>query len=370
MNTRFFILALILTTLSLNQALGACTTSTDDYAAEVVLNKPDITYNLACFSNADNLVIQENQYIMHSSTSPLILILEKQSELTCGYNSGLSVRLQIPLKAENVNLPYLKFSSTNTKNSLNIIDSVYDGWQISCFQGNPIPQCEFKKSGTSILASLIGNKYEATVEITNNLGLCSEGCDGKCIGTRCINKQLKGDIQDILEKAGLIDSFDAFAASYRVISSGNIAKIDLIPQSTDNVDWKAALKKELKNLNNENVISISDEDINSISELAKQGAAGVNSRIVYDGEKWSYYYQTKFASLTKLVNCREYPLSLVPTGAVIIENPLPTYYLVPIIMTVALVILLVLLVAVARITDASKRRHRLKPVTGLQSSKS
>lgn len=354
-------------------ASAACVNNADDYAAEVVLNKPGIESNLNLLNNAKNVLIEENKYIIQSEYNPnLAVILENQ----LGVVLGLSFRIQIPVKSEKKTLPLLKFSSSSAKGQLNISDKVYNGWKISCVEGIPVPECEFSKENTIVSVNLVSSKkYEVVIETTEDLKVCG-GCDGVCVGTieqRCINQNLKKDIEDILKHSGVSQSFGELLSAYRIISIGNTEKTELSPQFLQTIDWKQALGQELFRFKQEGIVLISDSDIEEISKLAEQGKSGQNSRIVYGkdaqgSERWLYYYETKFPILINLVNCYDFPISLVPTGALVFSGEQPlirAYYLVPLILTASLIFIFLVLLVVARVIDNSKRKRRLKPIVGL-----
>ena len=374
-NLYFFCLILLFSITSVFSVFALCINTADNYAVEVLLNNPDIDYNLNLFNSAQNVIIKNNQYILRAEyDSNLALVLEKISLPL----SGLLIRLQLPVKSEEKNLPYLKFSSTAARGIINVSGESYNGWSISCIKGNPPAQCEFDKEKTSILVSSISlNKYEITIETREELKNC-EGCDGRCLifsgEGKCISKKLKDDIESILKHAGLISSIEEILSSYKLISSGNAVITDLSPEIKDNIDWEEALKQELVRLKRDSIIAITNSDIEAISELAEKGKAGQNSRIVFGedakgNKKWLYYYETKFPILTKLENCQEFSLLLLPTGNLIFSGQeISTYWLIPLIITLSLVILLILLIITARVINLNKRKRKLKPITSLQSA--
>jgi len=357
---------------------ATCSNSLDSFATEVIINKPDTTYNVNILGNIKNVENVDGKYIMQSSYDPsLALVLEDQSGLTTGKTSGLSVRLQIPVKAEEKQFPYLKLISSINKGKLNVSSSYYNGWDISCMKGIPTPQCEFKKEQTTLLVSLVSpNRYEVILENTDDLKKCSS-CDGACVGlgeTRCLDKRLKTSIEEILVYSGVITSFSDFLSSYRIATMGSIAQTDLSPQvSPDEIDWKAAISQELTKLRSLNIISLTTSDIAEISILAEQGTAGHNSRIIYgedttDHERWTYYSQTKFCEASKLVNCQDFPISLIPLGEASFESPkISTYWLVPLVITGSLLVIFFLLVLTARLIDTT-RHHKPKAITGLRAN--
>jgi hypothetical protein len=348
---------------------GLASLTSDDYAVEVVLNKPGIEYNLASFNNANNVAVRDNGFILQSKYSPnLGTILEEINGLACSQTSGLSIRLQIPVKMQEENVPYFKFVSTSIKGALNWTDEKsYNGWEVSCISGNPVPECVFTKQETTITVSRVAsNRYEATIETTKKLGSCTS-CDGKCIISqepKCIDKSLKNDIEDILKHFKVISNFDEIVLSYRVVISGTRVIDVIVPEKSLDIDWKDALRQELSELRSDNVIAITMDDIEKISSLAEQGKAGANERITYcedknQESKWIYYSDTKSPVLTTTKNYREFPFSSIPTSMMSFSSgEISTYYLIPAIITSFLVVLFIILIVVARIVDnSSKKRH-------------
>ena len=355
-------------------ASAACVNNADDYAVEIVLNKPGIESNLNLLNNAKNVLIEENKYIIQSEYNPnLAVVLENQ----LGVVPGLSFRIQIPVKSEKKTLPLLKFSSSSAKGQLNVSERIYNGWKISCVEGSPVPECEFSKESTIVSVNLVSSrKYEVVIETTEDLKVCGV-CDGVCIGAveqRCINQNLKKDIEDILKHFGVSQSFGELLSSYRIISLGTTEKTELSPQFQQTIDWKKAVEQELFRFKQDGIVLMSDSDIDEISKLAEQGKAGQNSRIVYGqddnrSEGWLYYYETRFPTLINLVNCYVFPISLIPTGALLFsgeQSLIRTYYLVPLILTSAMIFIFLVLLVVARTVDNRKRKKRLKPILGLR----
>ncbi|MBM3234568.1 hypothetical protein FJZ19_05760 [Candidatus Pacearchaeota archaeon] len=363
----FFIAIISFSLLFVYPVSSVCINSADDYASEIVLNKTKINYNYYNLANAKNIIKEGDKYILQSAYSQnLAVILEKD-------NSDLSVRIQMPVKIVKKQIPYFKFSTTLSNIKINISEKEYNGWKINCLSGIPIPQCEFDKDKTSITLSLVSsNKYDVNIEINDELYDCG-ACDGVCIGTgekKCIYRALKNDIQDILKRAHLISVFEEMMSSYRILGTGNILIEDLEPEIQESIDWKTAMNRELEELMNQNIISLSDSDINSITQLASQGTAG-NSKIIYDRdknnyEKWIYYSESLFSSPEKLKNCNEFSVSLLPAGKLSFEKQkISTYYLVPILITLFLFLLFLILIIIARLID-KKQRKKLRAATRLR----
>lgn len=370
---RTFIFFVIILLFSLPYVMSDCVTQTDNYAAEVVLNKPGIDYNLNSLNNAKGIIIKDNEYILQSVYNPsLAVILEKQSRLSCGKDSGLSVRLQSPVKLVERNLPYLGFILSTT-GTLNVSENTGNGWKISCVQGNPIPQCNFVKGKTKIAISLASpNKCEIKIETNEELKNCFN-CDGKCIFNQCITLQMKNDIEDLI-KASVANPIKEPFSSYTLISSGNITQTEISPEINLDIDWEAAMKQELTRLRQENIIQITLSDIAEISKSASGGAAGQNNRILYCEDKnnntqWVQYSETKSPILTTSENCNQFPLSLIPTGMLTYSGQeISVYYLIPIILAFALILLVIILIIVARVINTNRRKRRIKPITSIQSA--
>jgi len=369
----FFIALIFFSLLFVHPVFSICLNSVDDYASEVILNKPETSYNLYMLMNAKNIIKEGDKYILQSAYNQnLAVILEKQTELT-SVASQLSIRLQLPVKIAEKQISYFKFSTTLSNVKLNISDKEYDGWEINCLEGFPIPQCEFKKDKTSIVVSLVSsNKYDIFIETNEQLSDCGS-CDGVCLGTsekKCIDRILKNDIQDVLKHAKLISVFEEMLSSYRILGTGSIIIEDLAPETQINIDWNSAMKQELERLRKQNIISLTDSDINDIKILADKGTSG-NSRIVYGKDKngsemWLYYSDSLFPTLNKLKNCNEFPVSLLPVGGLSFEKQqISTYYFIPLIITIFLFLLFLVLTTVARLID-KRQRKKLSAATRLR----
>jgi hypothetical protein len=361
------ILGFIMAILSQVGVSALCLQSTNNFASEVLLNKPGIDFKLDSLSNAKNVIINQNRYVLQSEYNPnLAVILERDS-------NSLSLRLQIPVKAVQTNLQHVKFSSRMLNGKLNVSNGAYNGWTITCLEGDPIQECEFVKGKTNILISLISlENYEFTLESYEELGNCN-ACDGICIlnVNKCIDRTIKQDIDDLLKYSGFSSSVNELLTSYRVLGSGKVSINELTPEFNGQIDWQSAMKQELTRLRRENILLITNQEIDDISLLSKEGNAGQNNRIVYGedkqgSEKWLYYYETKLPSLTNLESCEEFTTSLVPTGAITFsQGQISTLYLVPIVITFFFIVLLVILIITARFITVEKRKHKLKPIIGL-----
>lgn len=341
----------------------ACIRPIDNYATEVILNRPDITYNLNPLRNADNVIIKDNQHIFLSHySSQLSVILSEKSEKS---DFALSVKLQAPVKLLNKRIPYLIISSTLNKkiDTDTIINNVH-GWIRECEEKTK--KCSFKKENISVTFKDANNeKTSVSVEIEDlEIPSCSEGCFGKCFSYEgksfCLKKIYKDELSEIF--ALFKESFNEFLKT-AFIEKGEREMLDTEPYNSKELQgivWKNAMKKELLWLKEQGIIRIPNQDIIFISSLAEQGTTG-NSRIIYgndaeDNEYWQYYYQSQEPELKEPV-CEEFPVSLLLKENVIFHQArISFYYIIPLIITLSLLTLLTFLIILARIIHAKKRR--------------
>lgn len=363
-NVFFVIFALFLINLSF---LTSAAVSNDDYAVEVVLNKPDTSYNIKNLIKQENLKIINNKYVIPSSyNQKLAAIIYEDYESGYGNSASLSVRLQLPTKNADIILPYLKIISTPPKSNLNMTEETfYNGWNIQCTTG----QCTLEKQRTQIsITKIAEDRSEIIIETEDNLIPQSQGgvkCFSKFGNSICVNSKFKVSVEEILKHVGAISSFNDLFVSYNIISIGNRQINTLTPDTDLEPDWKEAMRQELVSLKIKNIISITNQDIEEIVSLTEQGKAGVNSRIIYDinKEKYDYYYKTSLPISTE--NSNRNPFSFTLTGNVITNTISDPYYLVPIIITLVLFTLFILLIITAKIITRTKRKKKIKPITGL-----
>jgi len=351
-------LLLALTFLALPAVSAAsCLTSSEEYAVEVVVPNYDLSSAMLL---AERI---EGNYIKLSEYSPNnILVLLKETELP----TGLSVRLQIPTEIKEVEEPYIKILSSSAKGQLPAqVAQVIAGWRASCGDQS----CLFNKDNLALTATRTSGP-ELTLEISRLLNTCSESCSGFCFSStstsRCLDNQIRSDLNNLLRITRLAANTEELFESYRIVGTENIIVLDILPTKGISVDWREAMRQELVALSSKNAILLSKTDIEDIAQLAKRGQAGQNYRIVYDAEtdNWNYYNVLPDAILTDKRDCQAYRLL-----AEDIKNSPETanlFYLVPIIITIAGVLLLGLLAIIANLIlrhnhRREKRRnaHRL-----------
>jgi len=359
MNKKIFIVIFLFFLLPLTKA---CINPTDSFAAEVVLSKPKTYYNLGLFLKARNFLYEEGKYIFQSEYNKnLAAILTEVSAPVCKTNC-LSVRLQTPLEEEEIKMPYFSIISSvsgGVKMSEGITN--YKGWDIIAGKNN----FEFRKDQVSIIISSFKRRNDIIIEVNEKLGSCG-GCNGKCIynpkGNKCIPKEIKESVEEVLKFSGLINRFSELFSSYRTVEAERTLK-DFNPVIKWDMDWEEAMRQEIVGLKRKGVINIEDKDIEEIARLAEKGKAGHNSRIVYSEEKerWVYYYDIESPVFVKEIRCEDFPLSKIPKKTLDFKKiTLSVYYLIPLLTAFFLALILAGLILIARIITKKRGKKNKK----------
>ena len=328
---------------------ASCLTSSEEYSVEVVVPNYDFSSAMLLAERIDGNYIKPSEYNPNS-----ILTILKETELP----NGLSVRLQLPTEIKEIEEPYIKILSSSAKGQLPAQPAqVIAGWRASCGDQS----CLFKKDNLALTVTRASDP-EVTIEISRLLNACSESCSGFCFSStstsRCLDNQVRSDVNNLLRITRLAANTEELFESYRIVGTENIVVLDILPTKSTSVDWREALKQELVALSSKNAISLASTDIEDISQLAKRGQAGQNYRIVYDVEtdSWNYYNLLPDAILIDKRDCQAYRLP-----AEDIKNSPETanlFYLVPIIITIAGVLLLGLLAVIANLITRHNRRKK------------
>jgi len=239
---------LIFLLISLNFT-SACLESSDAYATEVVLNKPDINYNLNSLVNAQNVILKENKYffLSHYNENLLVIISEIKGDIAGGL-PGLSVRVQIPVNKIREKIRYLKLvsKSVNGKPKKEFVGrSSFGNWQMKCTEEEDsetkemiISECIFTKEGMNLkVIPEEGkiDKYNVEIEIFKDLPSCElkddkKECKGYCVYSggmsACIQESKKNEIENILIYTGLIKNFDELVNAYSVIKNPGLLELE------------------------------------------------------------------------------------------------------------------------------------------------
>ncbi len=336
--TAFFVFYLLATS-----STQSCLTSAEDYAVEALVPSYEIS-NLQIIAERTGSL-----YAMSSQYGNSLIAIFKESDSP----KGLAVRLQIPTEIREIKKPHIKFVSTSAKGTLKELkENLFGEWNIDCSNF----ECVFEKDLVVITSPSKGLASEVSVEINQPLASCSQGCTGICFETskeiKCINAEMKRDIETILRYSNVSTNLDDLLVSYRMVGTETISIPDIIPLASENNDWKEAMRQELVFLKEEGVISIGRDEIEQIVSLAAEGKAGRNYRIVFDPStsSWKYANQIRSAHLSDERDCTSYNLSPVKQP----EEEVRVFYLVPTIILAAGLVILFILVIIARVVNSSK----------------
>ena len=362
MKISFFIMLFLL---FLIPSSFACINSLDDYALELILNKPNITYDLGKLAKAQPLNKQDNVFILQSQYNKELASIIKETNQS--EKLLLSIRLQLPAKTEAKAIPYFSFISSLANKKISSLEefTFFNGWKILSISSL---YYEAKKDNIHLVINSAKNKYDLVFEINDFLQGC-KNCEGKCIqqslsnpyGEACLDSRQKKEINTLL--AFLFNSsFEDLFYNFRVIGKGEKIVTDL-SQLKQEIDFSEALKQELVFLKKNSIVNIDDKDISNLAKLADKGMAG-NSRIVYGNGNWVYYYASVNPALTKELNCQEFsPVSIPSNTPVFQEEKISVYYLVPILISISFVLALIVIILLARLIVKKSQKKNLKKET-------
>ncbi len=334
-----------------------CLTSSEEYAVETVVPSYSLT-NLKKIS-----VLSSVGYITNSQYAQDLVTIAKETSIP----EGLSIRLQIPTKLNEVKTPHVKIFSTIGEYSIEEINlNSLGGWQILCSENS----CSFEKDKKIITINEAGEETEITLEINEKLQPCSETCSGVCITTPseplCIDSKTKSEVEVILRYFKMAVKFEDLLDFYKTSNSNEIIFTDIIPEKSPYINWQEAMRQELVFLNSKEVIKVSREDIESIVSLTRRGQAGQNHRIVYaqENQSWTYYNKLPNAMLTSQKDCTSYePIKKIqPFTANIIGVTKNPFYLVPLILFLVGLLALGILVIIATIIRKRMNQETLKEI--------
>jgi hypothetical protein len=287
------------TILLLPNLVLACFNPTDSFAFEVLLNKPGITYSLNEIKQAENVTISDSSIIYRSHHNPEIAVILR--EVNGKYQKGLSVRLQVPTKFVKISYPQTRIEiETNKELTLDkdFLESL--GYEI---------KGEFLEE--RLKAELIKNNINIAIwSMKTDDGLHSG------IHIRLKNETLTPELEE--EFKSIVISFGVSEEDWnnRETTTQTIESMDLVALHNylESFDFKTGIKVELEWLiNNKIIFGLSSFDIQQISELAKAGLAGHNSRIVWENG-WKPYYETRNPMLIKALRCGGFSIESLPEG--------------------------------------------------------
>ena len=254
---------------------AACFNPTDSFATEVVLNNPNITYSVEDLRKSDNITLSNGltAYRSHYNSSVGVLVYEvKDLNLT-----GLSVKIQIPTKIVDMAIPIYEINLNKSIiiDSLNFAEAVNLGWNHTSLEKSH----ELRKNNIGISVFQSGALTNVLVRIND---------------VTTFTEHMRVQISEVLWKIGFASSqstaLSGAEEGSRVEQWTDLeSAVDINPEE---FDFGEAMMTELYWLKENGVISITDSDIQEISQTSERGLAGHNSRIVYDEGEWKPYFET------------------------------------------------------------------------------
>jgi hypothetical protein len=358
----------ILGILILSNTASACDSPTDSFATEVWLNKPGVSYNLSGIIESDDVIINMKevpirktghtegvptpQAIMVPGNNSTVMVgtatgepVETRTELdrivyrshhnpnvavilsdrVPNYNEGewddamyLSVKIQIPTKDVHRSRPYIGIGLTeDARTDVLDIDACADlGWDFEV-SGSGSWTTDDSERRTMRSYSLRKGDIRINVMPADRTSLEETVVSVTVNDVTSLSEGAKDEITDVLVAIGFFEPTDiiddtAIASNIREWDDLESA-IDI---AADDFDFGAAMKTELEYLRDVGVIAgLTDTDIDKIASASVRGAAGYNSRIVYEGGEWIPYRETGRPILMKISDCGGFPITELPGGS-------------------------------------------------------
>lgn len=281
----------------------ACVNPTDHFAAEVLLNKPGVSYNLTGIKASENVTIKDGAVVYRSHYNPAVAVI--LSEVDTEFLRGLSVRIQIPTQRVQKQVSSItgRVEENVSMGDLRIFDAQNLGWTVVCTEDIPPSSCGIYKG--NIYIHLSGSREPVGVtEITLQVK-----------DAPTLDEKSKEEISSILRAIGLLAEVEEVKFELKRDSW-----VDLEPAVDFNgeFDFTLAMRAELMWLRSNGVISgLEDHDVERISEMARAGLAGHNSRLIYDSGRWLPYARSSNPGLLRAApDCGGFPAAALPLGVI------------------------------------------------------
>jgi hypothetical protein len=363
----------ILSVLILSNTASACVNPTDPFAAEVLLNNPGSSYNLSGMIESDDVIIETKEvpvesepggdvptpqaitippqtivipnnnstvipatvmpklpaetrteldriiYRSHHNPNVAVILSEDRIPINGEWNDArhISVKIQIPTKDVHRSMPYVRIRliedvnaavlDINTSTGLGWGFEVSGGWRTTEGGGYHNMKSYSLRKGDiriDVMPAGRGSLEKTDVCVTvNNVTSLSEGA--------------KDEITDVLVAIGFFEPTDIIDDT--AIAS-NIREWDdlesAIGIAADDFDFGYAMETELERLRGVGVIvGLTDTDVDEIASASVRGAAGYNSRIVYEDGEWIPYRETGRPILMKISDCGGFSTTELPGGS-------------------------------------------------------
>ena len=230
----------------------------------------------------------------------------------------LSVKIQIPTKDVHKSMPYVRIGLTEDVNAATLdIDACADlGWDAE-ISGGGRWTAEDGKRHTMNFYSLRKGDIRIDVKPAGRMSLEETEVCVTVNAAKSLSEDAKGEITDLLIAIGFFESTDIIDDT-AILS--NIREWDdlesAIDIAADDFDFGAVMKTELWYLRSVGVIvGLTDTDVDEIASVCVRGAAGFNSRIVYEDGEWIPYSETGRPILMKISDCGGFSITELPGGS-------------------------------------------------------
>jgi hypothetical protein len=292
---------ILLTLLTFTNYALSCLNPTDSFAFEVLLNKPEISYDLSLISSSDNVNVIKNPitiiYRSHYNKDVAVILRVIDTEFV----KGLSVRIQVPTKLLKISYPQTNVE-VESSNMLRVNEDFLRSLNYKV-EG-------LTKEGKVKAILTKGNISIAVWSIKTDKEIYSG------IRITIKNETLTQGLKDELKSIALSFGIGEEEWKNSVIKTIMVESADLQPLYSylKNFDFNNAIKVELEWLRDNKVIyGLSDSDIKQISKIAKAGLAGHNSRVVWE-DGWKPYHKTKNPTLIRAIDCGGFSADKLPEG--------------------------------------------------------
>jgi hypothetical protein len=303
----------------------------DPYAAEVLLNRDGITYNLEFIKAADNVSARDGIFLYRSHYDDQLGVTMENIDHG-NILKGLSVRLQIPLEEKvmytvrsmaklegtSIDDPGVDFLKSLGYDvhvvNMGVIDQ--DDPPVDRPRPEPVlPRDEEPKpvdgiavdsapidavdtpvvdTGPMWTQSILLSRDEVRLTILDYES--EDGIAAEFIlnigNSQSIGGQVKEDIRQIADLYGFDEGvIDQLEENISVVEY--IHLVEPVDINAKEFDFHKAMKTELEWLRGNGIVAgLTDQDIADISAIAKPGTAGWNARIVHSDGRWFPYYET------------------------------------------------------------------------------
>jgi len=364
----------ILGILILSGTASACVNPTDSFATEVLLNKPGVSYNLSGIIESDDVIVKTKEVPVLETGQPegvptpqAIMIPENNSTVMIGtatgepietrteldriiyrshynpnvavilsdrvpnYNEGewgdarhISVKIQIPTKDVHRSMPYIGIGLTEDVYTAALdIEACADiGWD---FEVSGSGSWTTDDGERRTMRSYLLRKGDIRINVmpADRTSLEETVISVAVNDAKSLSEGAKDEITDVLVAIGFFESTDIIDDTAIISNIREWGDLEsAIGVAADDFDFGAAMKTELEHLRGVGVIvGLTDTDVDEIASAPVRGAAGFNSRIVYEDGEWIPYRETGNPILMKLADCGGFPITVLPGET---ASPAPT----------------------------------------------